>query len=178
LGWKVQKFREFATSYSRFEKIVLSDAWDITFYGTKEDALSKIPDDHVLQAAEKNCYPDLSMAGSIPDRGPWRFVNGGLTAGRPGIILRWLELLESHPLYNPGCLDQWFFNALLAEGSPLCNIDAETMLFFCLFGGYAELEFEKGLPVNTVYGTHPNFCHRNGGWSGDEMFGKYERSLH
>src|SRR5580658_1475801 len=57
LGFKIEWLRKFAQRFSDYENIVFSDAWDVTFYGTKEDAISKIPTDHVLFAAEKNCYP-------------------------------------------------------------------------------------------------------------------------
>lgn len=177
LGYKVEKYREYALRYAEYEKIVLSDAWDVTFYGTKEELIDRIPDTYVLQAAEKNCYPDLSLSSRIPQKGPWRFINGGLAAGKPGVILEWLEGLESHPHFNPHMLDQQFFNLLLAESSPLCIIDDTTRLFFCLFGGYEELQFEKGKPINTVYGSKPLFIHANGKWASDEMFAKYKRSL-
>ena len=134
------------------------------FYGTKEEVIAKIPEDHVLCAAERNCYPDPSLVPNIPGNTPWRFANGGLTAGTPRSILDWVDKIEAHRYYNPTGLNQGFLNALLAESSPLVQIDSRTELFYCLFGETCELEFRDGLPRNTVCNTSPNFIHANGKW--------------
>ena len=177
LGYRVKIFRSLATQFAHYEKLIFSDAFDVTFYGSKEDVFKKIPKDYVLHAAEKNCYPDPSMAERITGRTPWRFANGGLAAGTPQAFLEWCEAVETHPHYNPEMLDQQFLNERVAEGSPLCRIDSETKLFYCLFGGYDELDFASGMPINTACCTFPNFCHANGKWTADEMFARYERSL-
>lgn len=180
-GATLTRFRNWSTKFAEYERLVFSDGFDVLFYGTREDVISKIPMDHVLMAAEKNCYPDSSIAQSIidryPDRGPHCFANGGLLAGTPKAIYEWSDNLEKHPLYLPCLINQGFYNTLLAEGSDLCRLDYTTSLLYCLYPVYAELEFEKGLPVNTLYGTHPHFLHANGRCPVDEMLQKYERSL-
>lgn len=176
-GIKTKSMIDLSTRFSHYSFIVFTDAFDVTFYGTKEDVLSKIPTTHVLWGAEKNCYPDQSIASRVPDRGPHRFGNGGLLAGTPAMMIDWAERLREYLEYHPNVLDQQYLNILLAEQNDLCHIDSRTSLFFCLFGGYSELEFEKGLPVNRMYGTHPQFLHSNGHWAADEMFHKYEESL-
>lgn len=176
LGYRVNKFRELANRYSDCERLVISDAFDVTFYGTKEDVISKIPMDKLLHAGEKNCYPPEACSLPIPDRGPHRYANGGLVAGTPENFLHWCCYTERHPLYNPECLDQYFLNLEVSEEVG-CIPDYRTELFFCLYGGYQELEFEKGIPVNTMYGTHPQFLHANGKWTTEDMFEKYRRSL-
>jgi hypothetical protein len=176
LGYRVKKFREWANRFSNYERLVISDAFDVTFYGSKEDVLAKIPMDRLIHAGEKNCYPADSQSLPVPDRGPWRYANGGLVAGTPEHFHHWCTYTERHPLYNPDCLDQYFLNLQISEGVG-CLPDYKTELFFCLYGGYEELEFERGLPVNRLYGTKPNFLHANGKWTADEMFAKYERSL-
>jgi len=65
----------------------------------------------------------------------------------------------------------------VAEGSDLARIDSQTSLFFCLYGGYNELEFNQGIPINLLYETHPQFVHSNGGWPADAMMGRRQRSL-
>lgn len=174
---KIKYIREFCKRFGRYKFIALSDAHDVTFYGTKEAVLKKIPKEGVLCAAEKNCYPDASLADKIPGRTPWRFVNGGLSAATPENFLWWCDELERHPLYEREILDQGFLNKILAEGSPLCQIDSETKLFFNLYGGYDELDFASGMPINTVCCTFPNFIHASGKWDAREMFARYERSL-
>jgi len=80
-------------------------------------------------------------------------------------------------MYVPTALDQWFYNQLLMAGDPLMHIDSSTELFFCLFGGYPELEFERGRMHNTFCNTRPLFLHCNGKWSPAEAFSKYEESM-
>jgi hypothetical protein len=177
LDIKVSQMRDLAIRFSHYERIVFSDAFDVVFLGKRDDVISKIPKDHVLWAAEKNCYPDQNIAPFIPKRTPWPFVNGGLLCGTPISVLEWCSNAETHPAYNPSMLDQQFNNILLSEQSPLCVIDDVTKLFFCIFGGYEELEFDNGSPVNSVYGTRPNFLHFNGHWNESEVWSKLQRSL-
>jgi hypothetical protein len=185
LGWGlatgVQYFRDWATRFANYERLVVTDAFDVTFFGTREDVISNIPMDYVLQAAEKNCYPDYAEAQRIgelyPDRGEHRFVNGGMTAGTPKAIYEWADAIEKHPDFLPHALNQWFFNRRLADGSDLCHIDHTTKLFYCLFGGYSELDFIKGKPINTTYGTRPSFIHANGCAGTEGMWAAYNRSI-
>lgn len=177
LGYRVKIFRQLAEQNSDYQFLVFSDAFDVTFYGTKAGVISKIPTDHILHAAEKNCYPDPQVAHRIVHRTPWCFVNGGIAAGTPQSFLEWCAEAEKHHLFRPEQLDQQFLNEMVAERSMLCVIDDRTELFYCLFGGYDELDFERGMPVNTLLGTRPNFCHANGKWTADEMFARRERSL-
>jgi hypothetical protein len=174
LGYRVKKFRELAQCFAHYSRIVISDAFDVTFYGTKEDVIRKIPLDRLIHAAEKNCYPPESQSLVFPSLSPWRYANGGLVAGSPAAFIDWCNLAEAHPLYSPHALDQHFLNIQTSEGM---EIDTRTELFYCLFGGYDELQFERGLPINTLCGTHPNFLHANGKWTADEMFDRYRRSL-
>lgn len=164
-AFAIEFMRRWASKFRDYKKIVFSDAFDVLFYGTKEDVLRKIPDDHILLAAERNCYPDISLARHFPGRTAWRFVNCGLTAGTPDNILNWLEQIEKHPLYLPNGLNQRMLNWLRRDESPLAPIDDMTELFYCLFLEKDELVFEDGLPKNSVLGTHPNFIHANGKWA-------------
>ncbi len=177
LGWAVQQQRRLVEKFLDYEKLVITDAWDVVFYGTKEDVLKKIPEDKVLLGAERNCYPDPSLAGRMPGTTPWRYVNGGMSAGTPENYLRWFEKLERHPWFVPGCLNQAFYNELRAQGSELTPIDEQTELFYCFFLEVNELQWENGLPVNTVLGTRPNFLHFNGKWESASHFANRERSL-
>lgn len=175
IATKLATLRFTASRFHDYEFIIASDGWDVMFYGDKDDLLSRIPENGVLWAAEKNCWPNESLADQFPDRGPWRFLNGGLLAGSPRSILEECNLIESHPQYKPEAIDQGFLNFLLSRDE--ITIDWETRLFFCLFKGYDELQFENGHPVNTHYGTQPLFIHANGNWSARDMFRRYEASL-
>ena len=152
-------------NFSHYRHIVFTDAFDVQFFGTKEQVIQNIPSIGVILAAEKNCHPPECLSLNIPDKGPWKFANGGAMAGTPENILAWCDAVERHPLYRADKIDQGLLNELLAEGSDLAPIDWRTELFFCLYGGYEELEFEDKLPVNRTFNTTPNFIHANGGWS-------------
>lgn len=165
LGGQVRGQRELAKRFFRYQNIIFTDAFDVAFHGTKQDVLSKIPENHVLQAAERNCWPDPKLEDGMQGDTPWKFVNGGMLAGKPHIILRWLDNIEKHKFYNHKLCNQGFFNFLRYNRDPLIHIDETTELFYCLFKENRELQFEDGLPINTVCKTRPNFIHANGHWS-------------
>lgn len=163
LGGRIESTLWVAKEFSDYRAIICSDAFDVTFYGTKAEVMGKIPDHGVLQAAEKNCYPeDLAAREKIQGSTPWKYVNGGLSMGTPQSFMAWCDEVKRHPDYRPDVIDQEFFNRRLVESSPLCVLDSRTDVFFCLYTGYEELKFERGRPVNTLCGTHPNFIHANG----------------
>ena len=129
------------------------------------------PGDFVLQAAEKNCHPPECRGLNIPNAGPWQFANGGLALGTSEAFLRWCDACEAHPKYAPGMIDQHFMNMCLADGYDCgWKIDSETRTFFCLYGGYDELRFDHGRPVNSFSGTRPLLIHANGGWPTEKLF--------
>ena len=177
LGGRLAVTRRAAEHFSDYHFIICSDAFDVTFYGTKAEVMAKIPDHGVLQAGEKNCWPDVSLAERIKGSTPWRFQNGGLSAGTPQSFLTWCDAVEGHADFNPEMCDQDFFNRRLAESSPLCRLDSRTDVFFCLYKGYEELQFDHGHPVNTLCGTRPNFIHANGTWEYGTMLARYLESI-
>jgi hypothetical protein len=177
LGFRVRVFERLARQFAHVPFLIFSDAFDVLFFGSMESVIARIPPTHLLHAAEKNCYPDLAMANRIADTGPWRFANGGLVAGTPQSFLAWCEAAPRHPAYNPEMLDQQFLNILVSEDSPLCVLDSRTELFMCLYGGYEELNFANGEPVNTLYGTWPSFIHCNGNWESATMWDNWRISL-
>ena len=172
---KIEIYRQMAHRFREYERLVFTDAWDVTFYGTKEELIERIPNDRILLAAEKNCYPDPNIAPLVPDRGPWRFANGGAHCGTPEAYLAWCDAIDQTGY--PNMIDQGWFNYLLSQNHPAMQIDHRTELFFCLFCGYEELEFIKGKPHNTLHDTHPLFVHANGKWDYTRMLLDYEASL-
>ena len=169
IGRKIDMFRHYAEKLSG--PMLFSDGWDVTFYGTREELIASVPGDFVLQAAEKNCHPPECRGLNIPNAGPWQFANGGLALGTSEAFLRWCDACEAHPKYAPGMIDQHFMNMCLADGYDCgWKIDSETRTFFCLYGGYDELRFDRGRPVNSFYGTRPLLIHANGGWPTEKLF--------
>lgn len=177
LGFTVETKRRLAKQFSDYQFLIFTCAFDMLFFSSKAAVLKRIPTDYIVMGAEKNCYPVASIASQIPERGPWRFSNGGPYAGTPDNFLKWCDAMESHRAYNPNMLDQELYNIMLAEDNEWCQIDFRTNLFFCLFSGYEELEFRYGHPYNSFWGTYPAFIHANGQSPTEELFEKYERSL-
>lgn len=172
VGYNVRVFREMAKEYSDFRKLIFSDAFDVQFFGSKKEVLAKIPDDQVLLAAERNCYPDQTLAPLFKETSPWKFVNGGLSAGSPKAFLAWCDQVESHPFYDPRLVNQSFFNRAAMDGTLPGKLDTHTSLFYCLYGEKDELQFENGLPVNRVFDSRPNFIHANGKWPTEEVMSR------
>jgi hypothetical protein len=183
MEWTAKFRRKMATRFLDYDKIIFTCAFDMMFFGSKEDVLRKIPDEGVLIGAERNCYPDSSLANRFPISNhhcwptPWHWVNGGAMAGRPENILKWLDGVEASPQYNPDALDQGVMNELWAAGSSLIPLDDRTELFYCLYKDQGDLDFDKGLPVNTLCNTRPNFLHFSGRWDTAETLKRLERSL-
>lgn len=160
-----------AKRFEAYDKLVFSDAFDVRFYGLKEDVLAKIPSDEVLLAGERNCFPDESLRDSMPGKTPWRFVNGGLMAGTPAQIRVFLTLVATHRLFDGSGVNQAFYNRLKHLGQLPAKVDETTTLFYCLHSEQDDLHADAhGLPVNTRFQTRPNFIHANGESSTQEIF--------
>lgn len=176
LSYKISGLRRRVTRFLNYDKIVFTDGHDMSFYGEKDYVLSKIPDAGVLLAAERNCYPEPEIAAQIHNPLPWKFVNAGWLAGTASCFLAWFDAIERHSMFDGVMLDQAFFNRLLAANDPLINIDDTTQLCYCFYGEFGDvndLQFdEQGLPVNTMTGTRPAWCHANGHWPSDHIWAR------
>jgi len=177
LGAQVEGQTRLTERFQNYTYLIFSDAFDVTFYGTKEDVIKKIPKNLVLQAAERGSYPDKTLEGHMPGETAWKFVNGGLLAGTPATILRWFQALQKHPIYHPKLCNQTFFNLLRFTGSPLISIDERTELIYCLADEHNELQFDQGMPVNTVCHTKPNFLHACGKYPMKGIMARRDQSL-
>ena len=145
------------------ENYVFSDAFDVLFFGRKEEIIKKILPFQVLMAAERNCYPDQTLKDKISGLTPWKYANCGLLAGKKESFKRWIDIIRAHPLYRHSICNQTFFNLCSYLGKHVNSVlDTRTELFYCLYKDEGELDFENGIPVNTLTGTHPQFLHFNG----------------
>ena len=178
LEFFIQSIRSVAHKFSEYERLIITDGWDVVFFGNKSDVIRNIPMDKCLIGAAKECYP-WNLAVREPASGDTNrlYTNGGMLAGTPEHILRLADAMATHPRYRHKLENQGMMNIMLAENTELFYHDNKTELFFTLYDGYPELDFENGIPVNTLYGTHPAFLHANGHWDTTEMFEKWERSL-
>lgn len=175
--WTMNTIREMCDKYGDYRRIIFTDAFDVMFFGTADQVISKVPDTGVLLGAERNCYPDPSLASAIPGETPWRFCNGGLLAGTPSEFHKWTRSLESQDYYDAMGLNQGVYNRSLARGDGIVKIDSRTDLFYCLFLETGEFVFDNGYPLNTLCGTRPNFVHGNGKWPMDWILEAQIQSL-
>lgn len=168
LGQHVANLRRWTEKHQDAEYLIFTDAWDVLFFGTAEEVIAKIPETGVLMAAERNCFPDSHLAPQFKGETPWKFVNGGLLAGKTTEIAKWLDYVEACPSYQPGMIDQqWLNYRLLNEWvnviyEPLIRIDRNTELFYCMYLDEGEMQPRGGKPFNALTGNSPNFIHFNG----------------
>ncbi len=151
-----------------YQKIVITDAWDVLFYGTREEVAFKVPDTLIV-SAERNCYPEPGLATLITGETPWKYCNNGMMAGTPSYLLSWCAQAESTPHLD--ILDQAWFNRRRAEGSPLTPLDESTNLFYVVSSTLENGELVKGFerPLNQLCKTYPCFFHFSGGCPTDRF---------
>lgn len=144
-----------------FDKIVITDAWDVLFHGTRDELIEKVPDT-MLVSAERNCYPEAQYGDLITGTTPWRYVNNGMMAGSPEYLRAWCDEAERTP--NLDILDQAWFNRRRAEHSALVPLDETTDLFYVVSATRenGELKMKNGRPWNSLCDTYPNFFHFSG----------------
>ena len=158
---RISFVRALATKFLHYQKIVITDAWDVLFYGTRSELIAKVPDTLVV-SAERNCYPEAEYGPRISGATPWRYVNNGMMAGSPAYLLDWCAAAEQTP--NLDILDQAWFNRRRAEDSPLTPLDETTNLFYVVSATLerGELQMKDGRPWNILCETFPNFYHFSG----------------
>jgi hypothetical protein len=158
---RVNYFRGMAEKFYDYEAIFITDAWDVLFFGTKQELIDKAPRTF-LCSAERNCYPESSLAESIHGFTPWRYANNGMVAANPHYLLNWCSAVEQTPDLH--MLDQGWFNRRRAEDSPLTPLDTTTTLFYVVSAWLEDgsLQVKGGRPWNSRCHTYPNFLHFSG----------------
>src|SRR5580692_8816256 len=79
---RVQFLRKMAQQFLDYKILYATDAFDVLFFGTKQELIDKAPAGFVC-AAERNCYPEPHLASRIACNEPWRYANAGLIACPP-----------------------------------------------------------------------------------------------
>lgn len=151
--------QEILDKIGHYKKIVMTDGWDVLFYGTKEETLRNIPDDYVLQAAESPYWPhdDGGWAGTTP----WRSINGGMLAGTPDSIYEWMRRIQTHCHYDPRAVNQFWFNKRLKERADFIHLDDRTNLFYCMHKDGGQHTTPNGTPWENAYPPYPALTFRN-----------------
>jgi hypothetical protein len=175
LGGQLKVMQALLDKVGHYKKIVMTDGWDVLYFGTKAATLRAIPDTHVLLAAESPYWPhdDGGWVGTTP----WRSINGGMLAGTPDSLYEWMRRVQTHFAYGPGDVNQFWLNKRLKEGADFIHLDSHTQLFYCMhkdggqhikpdgspwvseYNPYPALTFREGKPWNELCDTWPQFIH-------------------
>lgn len=162
MGLCLHLWRKFATMWKEYDRIVVTDAFDVLCFGNAEEIEAKIPE-HPVLAAERNSYPEQIQ---VDETLPWKYVNGGMLAGSPRGIMSFCEDIESHPDYDPNMVGQQWLNRRLAEDWWAVRLDTYTHLFYCMVRDNEDYPIaqKNGRPMNSATCEQPNFIHFNGSW--------------
>lgn len=159
--WKFGFLKRMCERFGEYSRIIFTDAWDVLFFGSKEELLEKIPALPIM-SAERNCWPenDLNFKQEIP--GPWRYYNAGMVAGCPLDIFTVVSnLLHMDDL---DIMEQAWMNRQLARGRTPFSIDSRTELFYTVSFDREDgsLQTRDGKLWNLTTGTCPQFFHFSG----------------
>ncbi len=165
ISFKLHWMREFATRFHHYRQLVFTDAYDVLFAGTKQQAMESLPWLFPVWAAERNCYPEPQLASRFTGTTPWRYVNAGMMGGPPQAILNWVDAAERHRSYELAPLDQCWLNRRCADTPALVPLDDSTSVFYVVSSTLerGELQIKDGRPWNSATNTFPCFFHFSGG---------------
>lgn len=154
MRWRLDYWRRMCTKFADYDRIVFTDAWDVLFYGGKAALCEKIPP--FLMSAERNCWPDESLAENFADRSPWRFPNPGMLAGYPERLAKWATQMTRFG--NLDVMDQLWF---CQKSTPFMGLDTHTTVFYVASADKEDgsLSERLGCPYNSRYRTYPQFVH-------------------
>lgn len=165
MQWKIDFCRKMALQFREYKTIYVTDAWDVLFFGTRQDLIDKAPHSLIV-AAERNCYPEAHRASAIHGLTPWKYANSQIAAS-VDFLIDWLDRAEATP--DTEIAEQAWFNRRLAEGSDLVRLDDTTNLFYVVNNDLEDgsLRAKNHRPWNVSCDTYPNFLHFSGGCSTD-----------
>ena len=163
---RIQYFWRIALQFLTYQTVYITDAWDVLFFGTREELIEKAPATF-LCSAERNCYPEPEMATCIHGRTPWRYANNGMVAANTRYLLEWCQAALDTP--DLSIHDQAWFNRQVAGDTGLAPLDDRTKLFYVVSATQEDgaLKAFAQRPWNRRCGTLPNFLHFSGGCSTD-----------
>lgn len=164
---RINYWRNIVDKYNEYKMIVITDAWDVMFFGTKEEVMSKLQT--FIISSERNCAPEDHYAGQIVSDKPCRYANPGMMACSPIGFLKWTDKAE--PLgdlnfhLSSGSDQAWFNRRLANKVDPeITPLDDTTSLFYVVSwsSGHLEdgsLKIKNGRLWNSAFDTYPNFFH-------------------
>lgn len=175
MQWRIDYFRKMAYQFLEYNTIFITDAWDVMFFGTKQELIDKAPSTF-LCSAERNCYPEPHLAHLMQGGTPWKYSNNGMVVANPRYLIEWCDRAQQTPDMN--ILDQGWFNRRRAEQSELTPLDETTKLFYVVSSWLEDgsLQAKDGRPWNIPCNTYPNFLHFSGACSSDTVRKMLEES--
>ena len=158
---RINFFRDIAQQFIDYKVVYITDAWDVLFFGTKQELIDKAPDTF-LCSAERNCYPEAHLSDVILGITPWKYANNGMVAANPNFLIRWCDQAEQ--IGELGLLDQAWFNRRRAYQDGFYQLDVTTDLFYVVSAWLEDgsLQVRNGRPWNSLCNTFPNFLHFSG----------------
>jgi len=158
---KIGFVRTMANRFHDYDRIIISDAFDVQFVGPLPEELPEL-----LISAEANCYPEPDLAPKFPCPGPWKYVNAGLMIGSPRFLASWCDQCEV--VGELDILDQQWLNRRHTE-TFLVPLDWKTELFYTVTRSENQTLELRDRPFNNIHRTTPSFFHFSGG-TPDEPF--------
>lgn len=163
-GLKIQNFKKFCESQHPETVVMFVDAYDVLFVQPSEVLYEKwleiTKGEGVIFNAEKNCHPDVELAGEypVPPKSKFMFLNSGVYMGRAKDMLK---LLPSSigDTYD----DQRFYVDIFLNNNKdnIIKLDYSTELFMPLCYAVTSVKYDdKGL-YNQELGTYPCLLHAN-----------------
>jgi len=161
------------------DRIIFADAYDVWFAAPPEDISFKHEEFNcdIVWNAEKDCFPDASLAESFVDHGTsFRYLNSGLSIGKTSSYLECLTEMEvdswpdDHQLpdgrwQHKNDQDDWSRRFLFGQcpGQATMKLDSRCQLFQTLTGMTThDFDFSEGIK-NKETGCFPLAFHANGG---------------
>lgn len=156
--------------------MIFADAFDVVFAAPPErivEVSKNTYGNRIVWNAEKNCFPDASLADKHPvSTTSFRYLNSGFAVGPVADFLKILQWMDADnlPVDHIGADGRWqhpndqdyFMRAFLFSGVDMA-LDTEARICNALCGvGLDELEITKSRIKNKETATHPMAFHFNG----------------
>lgn len=152
--------------------VLMTDAFDALFIcGESEiiDAYNRAGAPPLLLSAERDCWPDTSIAGDFPQfEVPWRYPNGGGWMGERQYLIDYIpQVLECGDSEND---QELWARAFLLGMLPGAKLDHWCRVFQTVSGSARDLHWvqSQGRMLNDRTGTYPCVVHWNGRCFGRE----------
>lgn len=158
---RIDYMRAMCEKFIDYERIVMTDAFDVLFFGTKQELIDKFPKTFIC-SAERNCYPEPHLAGIIEGSTAWRYANNGMIAATPTFLYGWCDAAEK--IGDLDILDQAWFNRRRAYRDGIYALDVTTELFYVVSSTQEDgaLQMRDGRPWNSKTGAFPAWFHFSG----------------